>query len=224
MTVSVGGFADGAHRLFVYGGRREHGCGIENVEAPQQEATLTPTGGEAIPAGSFERHYAAVPAVTGRYVVCAYLYAAPARFPDAWEVGCFWVPEGECYESTISPAGILSAEELARKIVAEEEQKAREQNVREDAERKAREEAVASQAEQEAERKAREAAARCHVPNLRGHTLTGVRRLLKAAHCRLGKVRRPHHSHGITRVTNQAPRRGLTLRPNAAVSITLSTR
>jgi len=222
MTVTVEGVADGSHRLFVYGGAIEHGCGIEHVEHLQQQTTLTPAEGETLAAGPFKREYDAVPALGGRYIVCAYLDAPPARFPDAWEVGCFWVPSGDCYESMISPAGILTAEELGRKVVADEERELSERQAREQGarERSAAEEAARAAREQ-AELNAREAA-RCHVPRLLGHTLATARRLLAEAHCRLGTVEPKHRPKGELRVRWQRPGKGGSHPAGTAVAVRVS--
>ena len=48
-------------------------------------------------------------------------------------------------------------------------------------------------------------AVRCVVPRLRGKTLTRSRRLLSAAHCRLGKVTRPRRPRGRLVVASQSP-------------------
>jgi hypothetical protein len=239
MTVTVEGVAGGGHRLFVYGGDREHGCDVERVENPEEDVTLTPTGGAPLAAGPFRREYTATPAASGRYIVCAYLDAPPERFPDAWTVGCFSVPnewhdgslsDGLCLESMLSPVVILATEAQARALyeeaqakraaIAQEEQHAREAasaRLQGEEESKAHAEALARA---EAESKAHDA--RCRVPLLRGHTLRGARYLLKVAGCRLGKVTIERHGAGPLHVSAQAPRRGALVRPVVAVSITLT--
>lgn len=220
ITVTVEGVADGAHRLFVYGGAVEHGCGIEHVEQLQQQTALTPAEGEALAAGSFVREYQAVPMAEGRYIVCAYLDAPPTRFPDAWEQGCFSVPSGECYESLLSPAAILTTEALVAKVRAEEEQKRTEQA----ASARAAEEAVAAEmaarvAHEQARLKAE--AERCHVPRLLGHSLSGAKKLLRGTHCRLGSVTVHRQLGRPPRIVWQHPGRGGDYAPGTRVSIRL---
>jgi hypothetical protein len=58
----------------------------------------------------------------------------------------------------------------------------------------------------------------CKVPKLKGKTLTQARRLLKRAHCRLGKVTRPHLRKGqkvALVIAMQKPKAGKTM-PNGA--------
>jgi hypothetical protein len=64
---------------------------------------------------------------------------------------------------------------------------------------------------------------RCRVPDLRGHTLRGARRLLARGHCRVGSVRRPGNVSGALVVTKQSVRHGRTLKKGARVSVTLGT-
>jgi hypothetical protein len=64
----------------------------------------------------------------------------------------------------------------------------------------------------------------CVVPGLRHKTLSQAKRSLSRAHCRLGRVRRPHHvSRGHTlRVISQNPRAKTTHSPGAHVGVTLA--
>jgi cytochrome c peroxidase len=62
---------------------------------------------------------------------------------------------------------------------------------------------------------------RCVVPRLRGRTLTGARRLLRRAHCRLGNVIRPAARGGRLRIRTQRPRAGTRRPANARVTVIL---
>jgi hypothetical protein len=212
MTITVEGVADGAHSLFVYGGDVGD-CSPELGGA--KNPLLSKPGGEALSEGPFKRGFVVVPDKSS-YYACAYLYASPDRFPDAWRPACIVMPMNECYVPMITPLDVIAvaelakraadktAEEFAARVSAEEAQVRHE---REAAERVASEEAATRRAEEEAQQKAREAA-RCHVPRVLGHTQTGAKRLLAAAHCRVGHVtirrgaRRPLH------VVWQRPGRG----------------
>jgi len=61
----------------------------------------------------------------------------------------------------------------------------------------------------------------CVVPALIHHSLAGARRLLVAAHCRLGRVTAPHRHHGALVVTHQSPSHGQSLTQDAAVTVDL---
>jgi hypothetical protein len=63
--------------------------------------------------------------------------------------------------------------------------------------------------------------AHCVVPALRGHTLGAVRRMLRAARCRLGVVHRPRHvgAHRVLRVFSQRPAARRRLAVGARVSV-----
>jgi hypothetical protein len=233
VTVTVSGTADGAHYLVVDGAYLEAGQGHSPACTPAQAEgtrTLTPSGGQALPPGPFETHFIVAPQPECDYFVSAYLEVAGNKYPDAWGSYCaaWWEEDSpgvwgyvSCVHPTLSFGGLLAAEELGQRVLKEEEQQAHEQRVREEAQREAIEEAAAHQAKEEAERKAREAAARCHVPNLHDHTLAGSRRLLKASHCRIGKVTVKRHGRGTLRVAAQAPRHGLVRSAGTRVSVTL---
>jgi tyrosyl-tRNA synthetase len=62
-------------------------------------------------------------------------------------------------------------------------------------------------------------ASTCVVPSLRGHTLSAARRTLKKAHCRLGKIVRRSHRHGILRVISQSPAPGSRLAAGVSIVI-----
>jgi hypothetical protein len=61
----------------------------------------------------------------------------------------------------------------------------------------------------------------CKVPGVKGDTLRSARIAIDHAHCRLGRVKRPSHYHGVLVVTAQTPHRGMTLRGKASVAIVL---
>jgi Domain of unknown function (DUF1906) len=64
---------------------------------------------------------------------------------------------------------------------------------------------------------------RCVVPSLRRLTLSGARRALRHAHCRLGKVHSPHRTPAghIARVVSQSPRAKTAHAAGSAVRVTL---
>jgi hypothetical protein len=64
-------------------------------------------------------------------------------------------------------------------------------------------------------------AGRCKVPGVKDDTLRAARRAIEHAHCRLGRIRRPSHYRGVLIVTGQTPRRGMTLRKAASVTLVL---
>jgi hypothetical protein len=88
-----------------------------------------------------------------------------------------------------------------------------------DAERKAKEEREHPPASADAP--APVAPAPCVVPALIHHSLAGARRLLVAAHCKLGRTRTPHARHGTLVVISQSPRRGQVLPAAASVTVRL---
>jgi hypothetical protein len=61
----------------------------------------------------------------------------------------------------------------------------------------------------------------CHVPKLKGRTLKSARRALKKAHCALGKVHKPRHSHGRLVVRRQSPAAGKVRKNGTKVTVTL---
>lgn len=213
LTITAEGVADGSHRLFVFG--EASGCGgwPVNQEADHAVALTTP-GGELLPAGQFARPFAVVPQNGNVYGVCAFLDASPSALPDAWGSGCFALDSGaDCRLPELDPLGIVAAEEIARKVVQEEEQQRSEREARERA-------AAEAAARAQADLNAREAR-RCHVPRLLGHTLAGSRRLLAAAHCSLGRVTPRHRPRGRQNVRWQRPGRGGSYAPGTPVSVSL---
>jgi beta-lactam-binding protein with PASTA domain len=59
------------------------------------------------------------------------------------------------------------------------------------------------------------------VPKLKGRTLKSARRALKKAHCALGKVHKPRHSHGRLVVRRQSPAAGKVRKNGTKVTVTL---
>ncbi len=121
----------------------------------------------------------------------------------------------------------LPASRRPKSVKEYEERQAREQQEKKtkEAARYAAEEAELKQAE---EREAQEAAAReeaepaaCHVPALKGDTLTAARLALAKAHCRLGAVHRPAHHDGALYVSAQGAPAGKRLAHNARVALWL---
>ncbi len=66
-----------------------------------------------------------------------------------------------------------------------------------------------------------QANATCTVPKLVGHTLTKAKKLLKQAHCVLGKVTRPSHPKGTLVVVSQHPSAGRHVAAGARVAVKL---
>jgi hypothetical protein len=66
-------------------------------------------------------------------------------------------------------------------------------------------------------------AARCVVPRLRGLSLTAAKSRLRAAHCRLGRVRSPRTRHGGLVVTSQSVPAGRRLARGSRVNVSLGT-
>lgn len=61
----------------------------------------------------------------------------------------------------------------------------------------------------------------CKVPKLHGRSLAAAKRALKTAHCALGKVGRPKHSHGTLVVLSQGGKAGTTHKAGYKVSVKL---
>jgi hypothetical protein len=149
----------------------------------------------------------AAPAAAGAYVECSSCEAANQH-------------ENE--------AAVRRNEEKEK--AAKEQKAAEERSQREMAERQHHEEAEQSEKarleKEEGERKrAKEAAAVCIVPSLRGDSLKGARGALRKAHCELGGVTvavpRGYHGHGAVVVRAQSLRRGTRHTDRTAVAITL---
>ena len=235
MSVTVGGTADGLHRLFVYG-EAEHNCmPWPDEESKQPEAVwLTSPDGEPLAAGHFLETYTVTPELAPSYDVCAYLDTAPSDVRDDFDLGCFSLPEGECYFSSLEPWVYLAAEEHARIAVeraqaevarrAEAEQAAS-RVLAETLAREAAEAAARRQAIEAKEALVLAAALKpCKVPQLHHHTLAAVRRLLQVADCRLGRVTSARRRRGPLVVASQHPTHGGTLAHDAAVSVELAPR
>jgi hypothetical protein len=68
------------------------------------------------------------------------------------------------------------------------------------------------------------ASVRCLVPSLKGATLAAARRALLRAHCKLGRVTRPHTAHAPLIVIRQASPPGARLSGGAAIAVRLGLR
>lgn len=235
VTITAEGLADGRHRLFLYYAPNEGCYGRPFVEqARPGVVALSATEGDSLSVGTFTRTYTGpAPATFPRYVVCGFLDSASSSYPDVWTPACFWIPGGSCYVGGIPPWSEALSEQQSKQVVEEyerrKEREARERAQRKEAEerelreRAAHEAALERQAAEEAERKARQAL-RCKIPDLRGHTLVGVRRLLHDARCKLGRITTRHGGRGALVVIAQNPSRGKKLREGAPVAVTLASR
>ncbi len=126
------------------------------------------------------------------------------------------------------------AEEEASRLAAEEQAKKKEEEERpakEAAERAAKERAI----REAGERAGREAARRelltksasvtvCLVPSLKGDSLAVAHTALRKAHCKLGKVTRPHRHQAPLIVTSQSHPKGADLPGDTAIAIQLGAR
>ena len=193
-------------------------------------------------AGGPERHAGTIPAIIGTELVQAevrglrpgyhYKYSVLAANPagkEGWvgnglvtcssPGGCgqpvefgqaYWNLEGAERAAREGPR--IEAELEAKKRSEEEERMAHEAKLREEGERAGREAA-------ERERVAHNTV--CVVPELGGDTLTRARKLLRRAHCKLGKVIRPA-ARGRLVVDRQGDRPGRRLAKGSAVSVKLA--
>lgn len=217
LVITAEGIADGAHRLFVFGGKSS--CQAWPSEEEEGHAlALTAPGGELLPAGAFTRPFTVIPTLGSSYGVCAFLDTSASALRDAWASGCFALSPGpDCRLPELNPAAVLTAEEYARKVLAEEEQQR--------AEREAHEHLLADEAAQalkEREEAKAQEAARCHVPRVLGHTAPAARRMLAAAHCRLGHVTVRKGARKPLRIFWQRPGRGGDYAPGTAVAVRLA--
>jgi hypothetical protein len=223
-TITVEGIDDGAHSLYVYGGTGGQ-CPIEHVTEPAQEVIpkkwLSSPEGEVLSQGPFVKTFEVI--YEEPYVVCAYLYEPPARFPDAWDGGCFatWRPseEGiieplECLIRIEEPSEVLGNERSIREVQEKDKREQHEQELRE----RELEAPKKPYVEAEPVQSAAPTTHLCHVPALRGHTLAYARRVLHAANCSLGKINVRRRD---ARVYTQRPHAGGTLANEAKVSVIL---
>ncbi len=65
---------------------------------------------------------------------------------------------------------------------------------------------------------------RCVVPSLRGKSLGAAQAALRRAHCKLGRVSKPHAHRGALVVTAQSPASGKKLADGAVVAVTLGSK
>jgi len=239
LAITASGIADGTHHLVVYGSYIDEGParGAACTAAQDEGAeALTPSGGDVLPSGSFETHFAVVPRHECDYFVSAYLEAAGSRYADAWAFECvsFWEETSpgawakiSCYVPLVTPLELRSLEEETQRVTEEAEARraaARHAEELQNAQAHRRELealAAAEQAEREAAKRNAAHAAHCHVPALVGHTLEGARRLLKAADCRLGRVTLTRDRHATARVRGQSPSPHRLLAAGAAIAVTI---
>ncbi len=135
---------------------------------------------------------------------------------------------GAPYEPEIPEWAIDLSEEESAQVVKEYEAKQR-QVAREREERQAAEaaklaaEAAALKSQEEALASAHTAPASpiCVVPSVRGDALSVARRAISKAHCRLGRVIRPHRHRGALIVIGQTPRHGRKLVGETAIEVAL---
>ncbi len=113
---------------------------------------------------------------------------------------------GPPYKTELSQCAIESGDIAAARVLQEAEQ------------RRAKE-AAAKAAEEAAH--AVVPVSTCTLPSLKGDTLSTARRVVARAHCRLGRVSRPHRYRGALIVTGQSPGRGRKLADGTAVSVRL---
>jgi hypothetical protein len=144
---------------------------------------------------------------------------------------CFATPAAQAYTAEAPPWVIEGSERAAKEAVEQRERENSEAAARKASEQKAAEgeraagEAVARQPEQgqgAGVAQPAEAPPPCIVPRLRGHSLAGARRLLRASHCSLGKV----HVHRTARlkalvVIAQGAKQGSELPAASAVAVRL---
>ena len=234
VTVTASGIADGSHHLVVYGSYVDEGPGGKaTCAAAHSEGAepLTPSGGEALPAGAFERRFVVTPTHECDYFVSAYLEAAGNRYADAWAFGCvsFWEETSpgqwsrpSCSVPVITPGALRSLEEQAQKIGEEAAaQRAKRAEEAQIAQARAEELAAAERAAHEPAQHSSPPVAHCHVPALVGHTLLAARRLLKGAGCKLGHVKLKRGRYAIPRVRRQSVSPHEVLATGTAVAITL---
>lgn len=184
------------------------------------------------------------PGASYRFGVYAHSIAGAAAWPGEDEFTVQLIPPGACPNGCSKDEGVYTPPELpwanqsgneaAERTVAEQRAKEHEEQTKEAVAAKEQEEAktraAAVLADEEAARRhhAEEAAAAehkapvCVVPSLKGDTLTGARRALSKARCRLGKVGKPHgRHHGQLVVIGQRVGAGGRLPSDTLIDITL---
>ncbi len=141
----------------------------------------------------------------------------PPTPPGACPDGC---SSNEPYETKLSQETIEQIAKYGEEAPAREQQRLakehEEQQAKEAAtqQQHAEEQAAAvAMRQQEAEHPA------CCVPALKGDRLAAARRALAKAHCRLGAVHQPAHSHGTLRVSAQGAPAGEQLAGGARVML-----
>lgn len=141
-------------------------------------------------------------------------YFNPDWYYSGYEEGPPYTPPGRA--GCADESGNLAAAETVRE---QREKEAKEAAAKQTAAKEAEEGAVRQRAQEHPD--AILPASGCKVPGVKGDTLSTARRVIGHAHCRLGRVRRPSHYPGVLIVTGQTPRRGMTLRNRASVTLVL---
>jgi hypothetical protein len=223
-AITAEGVTNGAHRLFVY----VEAGGASCAANPSKETTevfgavaLSPAEGEALSLGVFTVPYSYTPPASNLYSVCAYLDAQLEGAPDLTAGAGFAAPGGP-FEASY----LLQLHEQLKQIAVEHEQQEERERARRRAEQEERERTPPTTLLHPTEQPPPVqvlpgAVAHCIVPSLKGHSLKAARRLLRHAHCTLGKVERPRHRGGALVVIRQRVRRGTKLRDGAAVAVVL---
>lgn len=186
----------------------ELGAGRELEQVDEREVAIDSRNGERawsiVAAPAHDATGATVPTtirVAGQNVVTLTVHhregnpAAGAPFVYPVDEGAGWETGPASVEVTTGPPGEREQRERQERLAAEE---------------------------REAAERARARAERCHVPALRGATLSGARRRLRRANCRLGAISRTGGATTKTsRVVWQAQSPGTSLAPGAPVGVRL---
>jgi hypothetical protein len=207
IAVTAKGYSDGTLRLFLFADEQRRPCAVSPSAEQSGSRELTPYTGEPLPAGEFSRLYSYTPLVQIAEL-CAYLDdtasgvpAVIARTPEPvreYQEGATEEPPLETRTGEL-PGAIKPLpvnERLMNEYWARVERE-----------------------EHEHER-VRTTVPPCVVPHLRGHTLVGARRALRAAGCALGRIRRSR-AHGRLVVVSQAVAAGRVLDGGATVAVLL---
>ena len=140
----------------------------------------------------------------------AFFYDDPSAEHESW-----WTPWP--YRTDLSGCDLEAFRLGGAEVLPEQREK-------ETAEAKAAEEAARKRQAEEQERPLSRVQPDCVVPGLKGDTLRVARRQIAAAHCSLGRVKRPWVHHGVPVVVEQTPHRGERLKDGARITLTLRSR
>jgi hypothetical protein len=137
----------------------------------------------------------------------------------------WWNIEGAQREANEAPRleeerEAKAKEEAERPVKEAAARTAHEREVREAGERAGREAAERERLAKEQSAK-QAAAARCHVPSLKGDSLAAARSALSKAHCKLGKVSKSRGHHKKLVVAGQGAKSGKTLADGSTVAVRL---